>query len=181
LIAGLYSATTVRLMRDREKAGGINPVKRKMLENVVEQCRARGVRLVLLLTPNHVLFQASPMVLGGMDPFFARDRQELARHASPGVEVWDFLDFHPINAEPLPEGKGHFEWWIDTFHATPRLGALVLDRVAGAEGDYGVRLEPGRVGERVAGVEKGYEVWRQERAADVRFLEECLRRYSAGP
>ena len=181
LVAGLYSATTVRLVRDREKAGGVDPVKRKLLEEVVGQCRARGVRLVLLLTPNHGLFQASPMVLGGWDPFFVEDRKELARHAGPGVEVWDFLDFHPINAEPLPEGKGQFEWWIDTFHATPRLGVLVLDRVAGEEGNYGVRLEPGKVEERVAGVQKGFGVWRQEQPADVRFLEECLRRYSADP
>ena len=180
LIAGLYSATTVRLVRDRDRVAGVDPVKRSLLEDVVRQCQARGVRLVLMLTPNHVLFQASPQVLGGVDPFFSRDREELARHAGEGVEVWDFLDVHPINAEALPAGRGHFEWWIDSFHATPRLGGLVLDRIGGAAGDYGVMLAPAVVAGRVGEIGTGIEAWRDGRPEDFDFLVECLSRYSGG-
>ncbi|MCU0796659.1 MAG: hypothetical protein MUF31_12090 [Akkermansiaceae bacterium] len=179
LISGLYSATTVRLVRDRDRCGGVDMEKRRLLEDVVRQCRERGVSLVLLLTPNHALFQASPGVMGGSDPYFAWDREELARHAGPGVEVWDFLDGHEISTEAMPEGQGHFEWWIDTFHATPRLGSLVLDRIAGRPGDFGVKLQPSGVAERVREVERELSAWREARAADHRFLEEALLRYTA--
>jgi hypothetical protein len=183
LLAGLYTSSTIRLAERRIAHDRVDPEKAALLESVARRCERDGVRLILLLTPNHALFQQAFRELGDPDPHFARDRRFLAGMASETVEVWDFLDAHPLNAEPLPPDRlgARFEHWIDTFHATPDLGGHALDVVRGAASGYGARLTPGGVAERVREVAAGLDAHAAARPADLRFLRESLARYRPNP
>lgn len=189
LVATLYLATTVRVARNRIRHDGLNPAKQELLEDIVARCRAKGTRLVLLLTPNHALFQLVFRELGDPDPGFARDRLALAELAAranranptaPPVEAWDFLDAHPLNRAPLPPAgaKGaHIANWIDLFHATPEIGSKMLDRIAGRQSDYGARLTPDDVGSRVAAAMQGLDEYGTAHPADLVFLREALAKF----
>lgn len=180
LIAGLYLATTVRLAESRSRYGQLDPTKLALLDDIVARCEKADCRLVLLFTPNHGLFQLSYEELGDPDPIFEADRRALAEHASAMVEVWDFLDAHPINTEPLPPtetSKAHLRYWIDLFHATPEVGNLMLDRIHGKPGDFGTRLSPDQIEARLEQIRSGLEAYRKERPDDVDFLKKSLDRY----
>ena len=197
LVATLYLSTTARMARNRIRHDAVNPEKVQLLEDIVATCRARGSRLVILLTPNHALFQLAFRELGDPDPFFARDRETLAAIAAkanlagstastpaPPVEVWDFLDAHPLNCAPLPPAaaKGaHIENWIDLFHASPEIGRLMLDRVAGTDNGYGTNLTSQPVESRVAATKHGLEAYASRHPDDLAFLRESLARFSRRP
>lgn len=176
LIAGLYLATTVKMVESHDRYDALNPEKVALLNDVVARCERSGTRLVLLLTPNHALFQIACRELGQEDPWYGIDRAELARHAGPGVEVWDFLDGHPLNAEPLP-AEGHFKNWIDLFHATPDIGNVMLDRLSGKRGDYGVQLTTYSIERRLKEVETSLAAYEAENPEDLAFLRQALSRY----
>ncbi|MBK1825806.1 hypothetical protein [Haloferula rosea] len=184
LIAGLYLATTVRMVKGRTRYGQLDPTKLDLLDDVIERCRTEDCRLVILLTPNHGLFQLSYEELGDPDPIFEADRRALAERATHGVEVWDFLDAHPINSEPLPPAEpssAHLRYWIDLFHATPEVGNLMLDRIAGEPGDFGVRLTTDTIDARLEDIRAGLAAYRETRPEDVAFLQKSLDRYRPKP
>jgi hypothetical protein len=193
LVATLYLATTTRMARYRIDHDRVDEGKMALMEDIAARCRARGTRLVLLLTPNHALFQLAFRELGDPDAFFARDRAALAAVAAranaasadgPPVEVWDFLDGHPLNAGPLPPPGvrgAHIEGWIDLFHAAPEVGNRMLDRIAGGGGGYGERLTPENAAARAEAAREGLEAYAARHPADLAFLRESLARFSSAP
>jgi len=184
LIAGLYLATTVRMVKGRTRFGQLDPIKLDLLDDIIARCKEKGSRLVFLLTPNHGLFQLSYAELGDPDPIFEADRRALAKRASEDVEIWDFLDAHPINIEPLPPAdppSGHLRYWIDLFHATPEVGNLMLDRIQTGTGDYGTQLTPDSLESRLKQVQDGLDAYRSSRPSDVAFLQKSLDRYRPKP
>lgn len=181
LIAGLYLATTVRMVRGRTRYGQLDPYKLSLLDDIIARCDGKGCRLVILLTPNHGLFQLCYGELGDPDPIFENDRWALAGRAGDNVEVWDFLDAHPINTEPLPPADSHLRYWIDLFHATPEVGDLMLDRIQGKPGDFGVRLDLKNIEDRLDDVRAGLERYRETASDDLAFLRKSLERYRPQP
>lgn len=147
----------------------LRPDKQKLLEGIVETCLQRGVRLVLLIHPQHALSHTR----SGEAPMlpFERERREITQlvdkinRESPDAvpaEVWDFGDYHPINCEPLPTEKGdRMEHWDDFNHYAVEVGDLMLARIMGwpieMEGgeDYGLKLKPGNFDEWVARAKAG--------------------------
>ncbi len=177
LIASLYLSTTYRVAKGRIDLDGVSEPKLAALDAIIERCRQRGIELILLLTPNHVLFQLAFPELGSPDPWFEGERRLLAERAGDGVVVWDFLDAHPLNADPLPPAgsPGHMEHWIDLFHATPEVGAAMLERIHGGAGDFGVRLgTPEAATARAAEVEAQLEDHAARHPDDLEFLRRSL-------
>ncbi|MEM9237812.1 MAG: hypothetical protein AAGB14_13635 [Verrucomicrobiota bacterium] len=181
LIGGLYTATKIRLARDRAKLDGISPEKLALLKDIIDTCRQRNIRLIFLITPNHALFQLAFPALDNPDPYFLRDRQTIVATAD-GFEVWDFLDAHPINLEPLPpadQPSAHMTHWTDTFHVTPEIGDLMLDRIAGADGDYGVQLSnPAQLESRIEAIKSGLSDYASKHSGDLEFLRESFKRFN---
>lgn len=192
LIASLYLATTHRMAVKHATHERLDPRKVAMMEDIVRRCRELNTRLVIFFTPNHALFQLAFRELSPNDPYFERERCYLAdlaaranaaAPASPEVEVWDFLDGHPINSPPLPsadEPGSHLDDWIDIFHATPAVGSKMLDRLEGP-GDYGCRLFPENVAERVALVRSQLEDYASRHPADMDFLRQSLSNFQSPP
>lgn len=184
LIAGLYLATTVRMVKGRTRYGQLDPTKLELLDDMIARCKEKDCRLVIIITPNHGLFQLSYAELDDPDPIFEADRRALAERAGGHVEVWDFLDAHPISTEPLPPATppgAHLRYWIDLFHATPEVGSMMLDRIHGKPGDFGTPLSPDRMDQRLQDVKEGLERYRKTRPEDVAFLKKSLETYRPKP
>jgi hypothetical protein len=188
----LYFSTIYRMAKNHTANGKPDPEKMAMLEDVVTRCRAKGTRLVIFFTPNHGLFQLAFRELGDPDPYFLEDRRALADlaaranaadPAAPPVEVWDFLDGHPLNAPPMPppgEKKGHPAGWVDLFHVLPETGNHMLERLQGG-GDYGELLLPGGAEARVAKVKAQLDEYAARNPEDVAFLRKSLAKFQSRP
>ncbi|MGB1130111.1 MAG: hypothetical protein ACPG4K_08670 [Haloferula sp.] len=184
LIAGLYLATTVRMVRSRTRYGQLDSQKLALLDDIIARTKEVDCRLVIMLTPNHGLFQLSYSELGDPDPIFEADRRALAERAGGHVEVWDFLDAHPINTERLPpagDAAAHLRYWIDLFHATPEVGDIMLDRAQGDDGDFGIMLNAETIDSRLEAVRSGLASYQERAAEDVAFLRKSLKRYQTNP
>ncbi len=192
LISSLYLSTTCRMALTHTAHGGLSKEKIARVEDIIAACRAKKARLVIFFTPNHALFQLAFRELGDPDPYFAKDRRALAELAAranaaapeaPPVEVWDFLDGHPLNAPPLPpadQPASHLDGWIDLFHATPDIGRLMLDRLHGP-GPYGERLTPENVDARVEQVRAQLEDHATRHPDDLAFLKKSLAKFQSAP
>lgn len=192
LISSLYLSTTHRMAQSHIAHGGLSPEKLALLEDIITRCREKGTRLVLFFTPNHALFQLAYRELGDPDCYFANDRLALAEAATlansahptaPPVEVWDFLDGHPLNSPPLPppgEKGAHLAEWIDLFHATPTIGSAMLDRLNGL-GSYGVRLTPEIIDQRVAEIRAQLDDYTARHPGDLDFLRSSLAKFQTSP
>lgn len=184
LIAGLYLATTLRMVKSRTHYGQLDSTKLALLDDIIARCGKADCRLVILLTPNHGLFQLCYEELGDPDPIFEADRRALAERASEKVEVWDFLDAHPISTEPLPPAEtseAHLRYWIDLFHTTPEVGNLMLDRIHGKPGDFGTKLSADQIDTRLEQIRSGLDAYRQTHPDDVGFLQKSLDHYRPKP
>ena len=148
--------------------------KQQLLEGIVQTCQERGIRLILLIHPQHALSHTR----SGEEPMlpFERERREITNAVdklnrenpeATQAEVWDFGDYHPINCELLPQEEGgRMEQWDDFNHYTLEVGNLILARIMGwpieLEGgeDYGMRLSPENFDEWVARAEEGNRRYR---------------------
>ncbi|MCW1883179.1 hypothetical protein OKA04_00460 [Luteolibacter flavescens] len=192
LISSLYLSTTYRLAQARIAHDGLSEGKMEMLREIVAECRKADARLVIFYTPNHVLFQLAFRELGDVDCYFERDRRALAdlaaeaNAANPSaapIEVWDFLDGHPLNAPPLPaagDTTSHLPNWLDLFHATPEIGKEMLDRIDGG-GTYGERLTPEGIPARIAKVRADLEAYAARYPEDLDFLRQSLSKFQSPP
>jgi len=190
LISSLYVSTIYRLAQSRIENRGLSEEKMKLLREIVTTCREKDARVVIFFTPNHALYQIAFRELGDPDCYFEKDRMalaELAAHANDDnssaapVEVWDFMDGHPLNVPPLPpagEKGSHLPNWIDLFHSTPVIGKEMLDRLTGA-GTYGERLTPEGVPARIEKVRAQLDDYASRYPDDVAFLRQSLAKFQA--
>ncbi|MEP4079758.1 hypothetical protein [Haloferula sp.] len=151
--------------------------KQQLLEGIVQTCHERGIRLVVLIHPQHALSHTR----SGEDAMlpFERERREITNavdrinRENPETiptEVWDFGDYHPINCEPLSQVEGgRMKLWDDFNHYTLEVGNLILARIMnwpieleGGE-NYGRQLSP-----------ENFDDW-------VAQAKEANRRYVEGP
>jgi hypothetical protein len=192
LISSLYLSTTYRMAMAHTAHGGLSKEKIALVEDIIAACREKNTRLVIFFTPNHALFQLAYRELGDPDPYFAKDRRALAKLAAaantaapdaPPIEIWDFLDGHPLNSPPLPPADqpgSHLDGWIDLFHATPDIGRLMLDRLNGP-GPYGERLTPETIDARVEQVRAQLEAYATRHPDDLAFLKKSLAKFQSAP
>ena len=188
----LYFSTIYRMAKQHTATGKVDADKIAMLEQIVARCREKGARLVIFFTPNHGLFQLAFRELGDPDPYFLEDRRALAELAAranaatpdaPPVEVWDFLDGHPLNTPPMPpqgQKKGHPAGWVDLFHVLPETGDRMLERLQG-RGDYGELLLPDGVEARVAKVKAQLDEYEARNPEDADFLRKSLAKFQSPP
>ncbi len=191
-ISSLYLSTTYRMVMARRAHGRLSEEKIALVEDIIAACREKNARPVIFFTPNHALFQLAYRELGDPDPYFAKDRRALAglaakanaaAPAAPPVEVWDFLDGHPLNSPPLPPADqpgSHLDGWIDLFHAPPDIGRLMLDRLNGP-GSYGERLTPENIDARVEQVRAQLDAYATRHPDDLAFLRKSLAKFQSAP
>jgi hypothetical protein len=105
------------------------------------------------------------------------------------VELWDFLDAHPLNCQALPPANdpgAHMPDWLDIYHSDHRIGNLMLDRLmpdhlSAATPPYGVRLTPELVDSRVAEIARGLDDYARAHRDDLAYLREALAKFGESP
>ncbi len=170
----------------------MNPEKVVLLESLMRDCRARGIRFVSLIHPQHALLHARQEHIGQPIVPYEGERRAILQIANrvntlpldgPPVEIWDFGNFHPINCEPLPDDRqSRMKNWGDLNHYEPHIGDLILARIMGwplnnpARSDYGIRLDDANIDAWLAGAKRRYHAWLTGPGADdLAWKEEKLR------
>jgi len=194
LVASLYLPVTYRYALKHKRTDALNPHKLALVDDIIRRCREKGARLVFFIPPNQALFMLTFRELGDPDPFFARDRRALAERVAaanaaapdaPPVELWDFLDAHPLNCQPLPppdDPAAHMEDWLDIYHSAHPIGNLMLDRLlpenpSPVSPPYGVLLAPDLVDSRVAAIASGLDAYAAAHPGDIAFLRNTLAKF----
>jgi hypothetical protein len=186
----LYFSTIYRMAKQHTATGEVDKQKIAMLETIIARCREKDVQLVIFFTPNHGLFQLAFRELGDPDPYFLKDRRALADLAARAnaddpaalpVQVYDFLDGHPVNTPAMPppgQKGGHPAGWVDLFHVLPETGDRMLERLQ-RRGDYGELLLPDGVEARVTKVKAQLDDYAARHPEDVEFLRKSLAKFQS--
>lgn len=121
-------------------ASPIHEEKAALLEDLLHEARRRGVRMLVYLHPTHALRHLRAHDLEDPPVLFENERRALLAIVSqvnskpwdgPPVELWDFLDAHPLHTDPLPDEQGMMDHWTDLDHYTVEIGGLIQARMLG--------------------------------------------------
>ena len=172
-----------RYIRQRKESIEVVQSKVDDLRNIIRLSQEKNIRLILCIPPNHAAFLSVFRLKDDPDPGFRIDREIITQVAAeenattkgPPVVVWDFNDFHPDNCETLPpidDPRAPMENWADGTHALPKLGYTMLARMLDwplrnpADADYGTRLTPDSIDERIEELEAGYQRYQIDHPED---------------
>lgn len=147
-----------------------NLAKVEALQELFREVRTSQTRLIVFLQPRHALLGASLEHVDNPICLYQSEREALVNtiaeanaEALPSalIEFWDFLDFHPINTEPLPRTEGAFmEYWTDLDHFSLQVGNTMQARMMGwpvslrGGEDYGTQVDQGNLTSRIAQVKR---------------------------
>ncbi len=136
------------------------------LKAMLDMAAARGVAVTLVISPVHAR-QLETIQAGGLWPSFEAWKAAIVA-LSPGP-VWDFALAGPLNREPVPPpgDRSPMRWWQESSHMRVELGALMLDRLAGAEGDFGAAVTPASLAGHLAQARALQAEWRADHPEDV--------------
>ncbi|MBK1827508.1 hypothetical protein [Haloferula rosea] len=144
------------LADDSPTAKVVNPPKIEALRELLSAVRESPTRLVLFLQPRHALLGSSSDGIEEPICLYQAEREALValvgeanaiESVGPEIDYWEFLDFHPINTEPLPLDEGEpMKYWTDLDHFTLQIGNAMQARMMGwpvqppIAADYGARV-----------------------------------------
>ncbi|WP_432377848.1 hypothetical protein [Duganella sp. P38] len=153
-IDSLGGTSAAILPRVRDFARGAGPTAdamRELDESVAGLCRA-GTRVMLYVNPTHAM-TADALYWAGKWPVMEAWQSQLSalaeerRRQGCDVRVFDFSGFNDVTTEPPPQAGGRPEmvnYW-ETSHYRANVGQMVLERMSGGVGSFGVELTPASV------------------------------------
>ncbi|MFC7335595.1 hypothetical protein ACFQY0_00280 [Haloferula chungangensis] len=161
-----------------------NVIQEKLdaLRSILSICREKNIRLIVIIPPNHAMYQSIFFIGGAVDPTFQENRELILKLISesdrehPGaqpVDVWDFNDFHPLNCASIGgDRKAFLDNWLDGTHARQSIGDIILSRVFDQDTPnpealpYGQKLTQDTLSQREEAIEAGYQRYRREQPND---------------
>ncbi|MGC4014513.1 MAG: hypothetical protein QM755_08370 [Luteolibacter sp.] len=188
---------SIRMIRQRKSKLEIFEKKLQALVYIVNTCLDHKVELKLLIPPNHAAYLSVFYIDHDADPTFTLDRETVvnlvadanaAHPDAPPITVWDFNDFHPLNAEPLSSADpktGYLHYWADGTHALETLGHVMLKRMNGwpiddpKEATYGVQIDKNNLPARIADLHTQYQKYREAYPEEIKWVEETIHKYSS--
>ncbi len=184
---------------DQGRTGtALNPDKMALLESIMRDCRARGVRFVACYHAAHALQYARAADAENPPALFEAERRgiletagrvNLEAHPGPPAEVWDFCDFHELNCEPIPRADDErMTRWGDLDHYSVAMGNLIQSRMMGwpvpMEGgeNYGRKLTEENIGAWLDHLRQGYAAYLTgPHRRDVAWKEDLIRQAAGNP
>lgn len=122
--------------------------------NMVRRCLKGEIELKVFIPPTHAL-QLEAIRAAQLWPQFEQWKRNLVRilaeeAATDSITLLDFTGFTGYVAEGLPpagDRTTRMNYYLETSHFTPKLGALILERLLapaeeGQSNEFGVRLTP---------------------------------------
>jgi hypothetical protein len=168
-----------------------NTSKAEKLQQILDDTKAHKCRLVLVIPPSHASYLGVFYQQGDPDPTFSKDRMAMAKMVAasnakhpdaPPATIWDFNDFHPLNAEKVPMDNSKMHWWLDGTHARKALGDVMLARIMGwpveaAGADFGFELNEANAAARSEALHAGYEKFQKEQPELWKWMEQGILKY----
>jgi len=187
----------VRMIRQRKAKLEIFAKKRDALVRILNACLEHKAELKILIPPNHAAYLSVFYIDHDADPTFTKDRETVVKLAAeanaahpgaPPITVWDFNDFHPLNAEPLTTADpktGFLHYWADGTHALETLGHVMLKRMNDwpiddpKEATYGVKINTDNLADRLKDLHAQYEKYRAANPDEIKWVEETIGKYAS--
>ncbi len=164
------------------------------LRRLLDDCRARGTRVHLVINPIHAR-QYEVMAALGLWPAYqdwkrrvlATTVDEGAAHGSAPYPLWDFGVLNDITTEsvpPLDDRTTTMRWYRESSHFRQVLGDRMLDRIlaeppaadAPADG-FGLRLTAENIEAQLAAQARRFAEWQAVHADDIGEIEQIAAAY----
>ncbi len=157
-----------RFANRRDFYGGFRSFERSMEDyrSVLMAARAKGVRLTTFISPEHAVLLETIDRLGAWPIYQAWKRRLVQLSTALDVPLWDFSGYNDYTTTALQDGYRSF---FDGSHFRPEIGRLIMARLRGgdAPADFGVRLTPDNIDERLAETDEARTVYRRSHVEDV--------------
>lgn len=137
--------------------------------DMVRIARAHGARVTLVIPPNYVDEMESLRLLG-LDVDYDAWKTALVRRVGDDATIWDFSGYTPYTTEPLPppgDRTHRLRWVWESIHFQSALGDLMIARMSGAPGTFGVRLTTSNVTSQITAWHAAQSAWEATHHADV--------------
>jgi len=151
----------------------------KAFRELVEFCIHEDIRLVVLISPVHVIKLEVLYQFGLWDEFeyWKRELTRIvadARRKDRGgyVELWDFTGYNSITTEPFPakgDDQTRMRWYWEGSHYRKEAGDLVLDRVLNYTAEnrtvpawFGVKLSPDMIDDHLDEIRRQRNIFASE-------------------
>lgn len=191
-----YYGPAERPLRLRDDRRGVDTLL--WFEQLVADCRVRGVRLHLLIFPVHARLQEVIRARGLWSHYAAWKKAltDIVAAQTPLIgwpappELWDFATLAAPNQEAVPpvgDTTTVMRYYREASHGTKALGDLVLDRVfhpANMESipaHFGIRLTPENIAQELARQRSALDRWHAEHPGDVAEIAALLRQRGMTP
>lgn len=155
---------------------------------ILQYAARQGLELYIVLSPSHARMWAALRLAGLYDGFLLWKRRladidlALAKaDARATFPLWDFSYANRFTTEPIPQDARLMEFYLETAHFTPKLGAIVLGTVLDGkvEPTFGMRLDVGEPAAAIAAAERLQQEWEAESGAQLDDLRLLARRSAA--
>ena len=169
---------------DTTEDSPLNMEKFALLSDFLEETRAAGIRIILVIPPRHALMQIHPVANDPAAAPWVRERTELAELcekinsmdlSGEKITFLDFCTFSPLNTQPLPGGQdAPFPDWPDLEHCTGSLGLKVVEKCFGEDSEkipaWGVNVLDTGIEEHLSRLRKGHMKYCKEHPKDVAWF-----------
>lgn len=159
------------------------------IKAILDLCRQRHTRVILLINPVHADMLETFDLLG-LWPAFEEWKRQLVSLVDSysgsqelhGTQLWDFSGYDAYSTESVPTVRQvHLKWFWEPSHYTKALGDTILERIFGTGlSSYGTLLTPASVEARLAAVREARHAYRESHPKDVRRVREIFAS-SVGP
>lgn len=160
-----------------------------LLQKIMEECRADGIRLHLYVSPIHARQLAAIHALG-LWPSYERWLRDLAKISEqnnrahpdqPAIEMWDFTGYNAVTTEeipPLGNTALQMKWWGDSVHFGKDLGDIIIDTVMHYQepgrtrpADFGMIINSDNIESHLEDLRAGQKQYRETHAREVEEVE----------
>jgi hypothetical protein len=181
-----WDVGSIRYYRDKPK----NPLAMQDVRAILELCKSRGIRVILLINPMHADKLEILDLLGYWDAFedWKRELVALASQYSGNSNrgrfpLWDFSGYDSYSTESVPEERGRvLRWFWDPIHCNRALGDVMLRRIFGAgDSRFGTLLTVDNIELHLAGVREAQRAYRQRHEADARRVRKLFEFATGAP
>jgi hypothetical protein len=163
-----YRCPVRRFERTLPGAGG----SLEAVQRLLVLARTRRMKVYLAIAPSHAQHLDLLEQLGYWHDLedWKRALVGLAAQAvadGTDVQLWDFAGYEPYTTERVPppgDRSSRLRWFWDSVHSSSALGDLMLARLfeePGAPPDFGARLTPASIEERLARVRRDRQDYRE--------------------
>lgn len=176
-----------------EKPGAKGKNSLSDFSDLVAYARSANIELTVAIAPTHARYVQMLWALDLSDQIDELKRQlsrRLQAEAAAGgfavFPLWDFSAAHPLTTEEVPDEVGprvRMARYYDSAHFTPKLGDVLLQRMAGrtpnGSEDFGVLLTTENIDEELLRFKRSHEAYAEAHAGDVADLRARIERAAA--